>query len=212
MAANEPKKKWWEAFVTVEGSDSPKKDGSSTTPVSTGSTPTTTSMSIDSGVNPKILEKLKVLIQENNIPGIDYYEFKLALDEMKDSGIDEKTKFTMAYKTLKIAGCTKEALLSSIEKYTALIKREESGFDKEMETRMNNNVVGRKKAIDNANLRIEELTKEIERLRSFVTTETQSVQQEEVKIKQTEASFVNTVEFFLNGIAEDKKKINDYLT
>jgi len=92
-----------------------------------------------------IEERLKkVLEAENkkNYPGADYYEFVLALENMKDVPV-ESAKYTSAFNVLSATqGLTKEHLVQTAQQYIALIDRELSefnaGFDKENKEQVEN--------------------------------------------------------------------------
>jgi len=62
------------------------------TPTSTVSTVQTTGVADD-----KFISMLEAVIAENNLPGLDYYEFKKSIEKMSNLPMDEKTKFLWRY-------------------------------------------------------------------------------------------------------------------
>lgn len=80
----------------------------------------------------KFIELLENMIEQNNQPGQDYFEFKQAVENMNSLPMDEKTKFQTVYTVLSLQGCKKETLIASLDKYIQLIQGEKASFDEEL--------------------------------------------------------------------------------
>lgn len=170
------------------------------------STPTINGIADD-----KFIQMLENVITENNIPGLDYFEFKQAVDNMKALPIDEATKFLTVFSILKAQGCTKDGLLSSIDKYVDLIKKEHENFNSEMGDTFKENVENKKVKITQSQEKIVELSNQIKELNDFIMTGTQEVQQEEMKLRLADANFKQSVDKVVSVLTTDKEKITNLI-
>lgn len=177
-----------------------------TTPVQGFTPPTVNGVPDD-----KFVKMLENVITENNIPGLDYFEFKQAVDNMKSLPIDEATKFVTVYSILLGQGCSKETLLGSIDKYVGLINNEHETFKVEMAESFKDRVETPKAKIEQSQQKIVEMSNKIKELNDFIITTTQEVQQEEMKLRLAEANFKQSVEKVVSVLASDKEKITNYI-
>ena len=76
----------------------------------------------------RYFERLMQSIQDNNMDGFDYLEFKSALKSLDSLPLDEATKFKSAYATSTTMGLTYETLLSSVDYYKKIMEREKDKF------------------------------------------------------------------------------------
>jgi hypothetical protein len=159
----------------------------------------------------KFVEMLKGVIVENNIPGQDYFEFKQTLDAMASLPIDERTKFLTIYTTFQLQGCKKETLLSSIDKYVAIVKNEEANFGAELVNQRSSTVTGKLSQVEEARKELEKLQTKMSELNTFIITTSQEVQNSELQLQMTETKFKNSVEKVIGLLLSDKDKINSYI-
>jgi hypothetical protein len=103
-----------------------------------------TPQSVQGVVDNKFVDTLTGIIEQNNIAGQDYFEFKQAIENMKAmTGMNDSQKFQTIYAVLSLQGCTKAVLLSSLDKYVSLIQSEKKSFNGEMETQYQNRVTAK---------------------------------------------------------------------
>jgi hypothetical protein len=159
----------------------------------------------------KFVEMLWSVISQNNIPGQDYFEFKQALDAMASLPIDEKNKFLTTFMIFNSQGCKKETLLSSLERYESLIKKEQANFAAEFESQRGEKVNSKLTKIEEAKRKVEELNKQITEANTFILTASSEAQQEEMKLQMTNANFNKSAEKVLSLLESDKEKINNYI-
>ena len=63
-------------------------------------------------VDNKFVDTLTKIIEDNNLPGQDYFEFKQAIENMKSmTGMSDQQKFQTIYAVLSLQGCTKAVLI-----------------------------------------------------------------------------------------------------
>lgn len=159
----------------------------------------------------KFVEMLKKVIEDNNIPGQDYFEYKQSLDALANIPLDERTKFITVYATFQLQGCKKDVLLSSIDKYISVVQNEEANFNAELSNQRNANITDKTAQVEQARKELEELNRQIAEKNTFIITASQEIQNAELKLQMTEASFKKSVEKVVNMLQSDKDKINSYI-
>ncbi len=68
------------------------------------------------------------LFDAANLPGPDYHEFSRSMDKLKAHVPDESARRSAVMDMLAVQGLTKETLLSSGEKYVAIVEADKSAF------------------------------------------------------------------------------------
>ncbi len=159
----------------------------------------------------KFVTMLKKVIEDNNIPGQDYFEFKQSLDALANIPLDERTKFITVYATFQLQGCKKDVLLSSVDKYISVVQNEEANFNAELANQRNASVTAKTTQVQDAQKKLEELNKQIAETNTFIITTSQEIQNAELKLQMTEASFKKSVEKVVGMLQTDKDKINSYI-
>lgn len=207
---DEPEAQKTEVQKTVEkAQDTQSKPGFvfSPNPTNVGNT-----ISNTNGVpDEKFVSMLENVIAENNIPGLDYFEFKKIIEKMQSLPMDEATKFLSAYSTFEVQGITKESLLSSIDKYVSLINKEQETFDSEMAVSYKEKVENKKIDIEKSQLQIVELNNKIVELNNFIMSTTQETQQEEMKLRLADANFKQSAQRVISNMENDKQKLINYI-
>jgi len=159
----------------------------------------------------KFVKMLMKVISDNNLPGLDYFEFKQAIDALGTAQIDEKTKFSTTFIVYAQQGCSKETLLSSIDKYSDIIKNEVTQFNAELKTQINEKVQSMLSRVEETKKKVMELTKEIADANEFILKASQEAQQESLNLQMVEANFKKSAEKVLGILQGDKEKINNYI-
>jgi hypothetical protein len=184
--------------------------GKTTAPVAAPATAPT--VTVQGVADNKFIDMLEGVIEQSNIPGQDYFEFKQSVENMKQIAVDEKTKFQMAFSVLSLQGCKKDVLLTSIDNYIGIIQKEKTNFDAEMKSAYASKVQSKADQATNAKKELETLTKKLSELNASILTLSQEAQQEEMKIRATEANFKASADVIISEMVSDKEKINSYLT
>ena len=194
----------------TEGKSTP--EASNETPImSVQSDQTFNSHTVQGVVDNKFVEVLTGVIEENNLPGQDYFEFKQAVENMKALAMNDQQKFQTVFSVLGLQGCTKENLLISLDKYVELIQNEKKTFDTEMESQFQTNVHDKMSQVETAKQEKEDLNKRILELNNQILTLQQEAGAEEMKLRATEANFQASADIIVNEMVGDKQKISSYL-
>jgi len=163
-------------------------------------------------VDNKFVDTLTSIIEQNNLPGQDYFEFKQAIEGMKTiNGMSDQQKFQTVFTVLSLQGCTKPVLLSSLDKYVSLIQSEKTNFDKEMENEYKTKVTAKLAEGEDAKKELESLGKRMTELNTKILNVTQEAGAVEMKLRATEANFKASADVIINEMLSDKNKINEYL-
>lgn len=168
--------------------------------------------------NSRFLDILFNAIEENNIEGFDYLEYKQAIKSLNQVGLDEKTKFQSALAMASALGADVAKIISSAEFYVGILTKEKNKFDQAARnqlTKFNEDKENRPKTLIN---KIEARKKQIEQLeaeRKSIEAELQAVKKDlsetELKINQTQEQFTSAYNHIYNQILSDISKIKNYL-
>lgn len=171
----------------------------------------TATQTVQGIVDNKFVEVLTGVIEENNQPGQDYFEFKQAIENMKTLAMTDQQKFQTVFSVLGLQGCTKALLLSSLDKYINLIQGEKKSFDNEMNTQFQTKVQGKMSEVESSKQELDQLTKRITELNTKILTLQQEAGAEEMKLRAQEANFQASADVIINEMLGDKQKINSYI-
>jgi hypothetical protein len=203
-----------------------------TPPQATGSTPSATASNAAIPVEQRpvsettasgeldeaILEKLLKAFEDNNQPGFDYFEFRQSLKAMAHIPLDEATKYQTVFATASAMGITQEKLLSSIQFYQKVLKKEEDTFQKATDDQRQRAVESKKaeqealrKSIAEKSELIQKLSSEIHQHQKTLEELLQSVTEAEQRINTTQAKFQATLQFVGRQLDDDIVKLKTYI-
>jgi hypothetical protein len=224
-------KKGWFNFLYEgkESTDNPVEETTVETTVSNSSgivtdtgisTPAFEAMSIpvsgDGVFDQKFFDFFQGIIKENNIPGIDYFEYREALKKMK--ALPENSAFQMAFDNFKIIdnNLSKETILASIDHYDGLLAKEETDFEAEMAGETQNEVVARRQKATDLQTSNKDILQKIQNLQEQIShnqEEAIKLNNEaalaEVKIGQTAKNFTKTLTHVRIALSTDKTKVGE---
>lgn len=156
------------------------------------------------------------IIADNDIPGVDYYEFQKAVKQMNNGGMNESMLFQTVYNSLKIADptLTTEKLLSSVDHYVSKLREEEAHFETEMSASVDNEVSRKREEAKGLNDKNKEILAQIEELNNQMSDNSKRALElnneadlAHNKITQTHKNFVVTLNKVVSGLESDKNKI-----
>ena len=157
-------------------------------------------------------------IEENNIPGFDYLEFKLALNGLKAMDMDDTTAIKSAFTTGSTVGLTKSKLINSAEHYKKVLMQEKSQFDTALKNQMSQRVHGKKEQKEKLTTKIEayrakitELEAEILKYQDKLNNADSEINAAREKIEDTRDKFEKTFEDFMDQIDRDIMTLKDVL-
>ncbi len=168
-------KKLKSLFIVDDGTSTPEEKTDSTTNTSDSGSDspevhksfTVTAVPGAKGqVQDKFLEVLFDALQSNNQDGFDYLEFKDFLRSLANVPMDDGTRIKSAFATAQTMGATKDKLLTSANKYIAVLQNENSKFNEALSSQKDRNLTGKQDEIKNLQKAIQDNEAEMEKLKS----------------------------------------------
>ena len=170
-------------------------------------------------LNEKFVNRLLGAIEDNNIDGFDYLEYKQALQNLNNVEMDEETKFKSALAVAKTLGATKGDLVKSAEHYLGILEKEElkfiDAFKNQMSrqvTQKSNNIKSIEASIEEMKAKIAQLEKDIADRRTQLEKEKSSVDASKAKVEKTKEQFYQAFHVVAEQIKADLEKIKNYLS
>lgn len=169
-------------------------------------------------VDSEMAKILEDAIQEANIPGFDYIEFRDVLSNMASLGLPEQKLFQAAFASAQIAKVTKTQLLEAIDFYIKVIATKAQEFNEYVAGLEATDVSGKDKAIADLEKLIEEDALQIQKLTASIGERRQKQDalrmekaQADLDIKNKTAAFEATKSTVVDKLNSDRNKINTYI-
>lgn len=167
---------------------------------------------------PELTEVLFKAMEQNNVEGFDYLEFKQSLNSLKKMPMDEQTRYQSAFAMAQTMGVTVERLMQTGQHYLDVLKQEEQKF----ETAVNNqkarqigekeqHILKLEEAIKAKAEQIKQLTVEIETDQAKAKQMKQEMTEASVKVETTRSNFVASYESLVQQIRSDLDNIKNFL-
>ena len=157
-------------------------------------------------------------IEESNLPGFDYLEFKQSLKALQKMDMDETIAIKSAFTTGNTVGLTKAKLISSAEHYRQVLMKEKNQFDAALQKQMAQRVDGKKsekealtKKMETYRNKIKELQNEIVKIQEKFDKADSEIDAAQAKIIETKEKFESTYQSFVSEIERDLQRLNDVL-
>lgn len=107
-------------------------------------------------------------LEDKNLEGFDYLEFKQSVAKMEEIGMDHDTAIRAAFGTGSTVGLTLEKLVKTAKYYTEVLQDEKSKFMNSMEKHLMSNVEGKAKETSELKKKIANWESKIEQLKAEV--------------------------------------------
>ncbi|MEL6668828.1 MAG: hypothetical protein AAFP08_07640 [Bacteroidota bacterium] len=194
-------------------SGSPKKTKTSSAATTSSSTASPTGQ-----ITEQFTKLLLKAMDEADLPGFDYLEFKKALQNLQKMDMDEATRFTSAYTVAQSMGVTSESLFDSANHYLQVLTKEEQQFQTALAQNRKSQIGDKLEQQKGLSAQITEKEKQIKALQADIKKlDTQrerlkkSTEQATTKLRTTEANFQATLNRLKSQIEQDLKKMKEYL-
>lgn len=158
----------------------------------------------------RFVNKLLGAIEESNLKGFDYLEFKQALQNLDSVAMDESTRYKSAMAMAKTMGTTSDALIDSAQYYINVLGKEEEKFRLAFDSQQTSRVQEREKAqesftngIEQRKQKITELQAEIKMLEGKLETLQNDITQASEKVNATKDGFYNAYHIVVDQIKAD---------
>ena len=196
---------------TSEAIQNQENNDESAAPVSTPSDPVVQmSTQAVKNVDPKFIDILMKAIEENNLEGFDYLEFKSSLQSLAKMSMDDATRYQSAMAMAKTLGASPDKILQSANHYLAVLKKESDKFQQAVEGQkakldqdQQAGVKGLQQSIVTKEQQIVQLTKEIESEKANLAKMQADIQQGAAKITDTATRFSQAYNLVKKQITDD---------
>lgn len=173
---------------------------------------------IPGAVDEKMVAFLSQAIEESNMPGFDYIEFRNALAAMASAPLPENQKYIAVFATASTMGLTKEKLLAAIDHYQNVLDSKKKEFNAHVEQMTVQQVQKREELKAAKEAEIQTLMVQIQEAQAAIAAKQQEaleinseIGRERLNIQQTAASFDATYNFVSGKLQGDKQKIEAYI-
>ncbi len=165
----------------------------------------------------KFVNRLLQAIEEANLEGFDYLEYKQSLQSIDDMNMDEATMFKSSLAMAKTMGATPEKLVSSAQHYLNVLQKEEKKFQDALTNQQQKVVSGRKLTIGKMQetiaakeARIEELKAEIVKDKEALEATQKAADSDASKIHLTKTGFYAAYHIVVDQIKADLEKMQKH--
>lgn len=173
------------------------------------------------------LDHLYKYMEEQNIPGPDYFEYANTLHEMGQmaNGLPEANLYQLAYVGLKAQGVTSQQLIQTANKYIALFEKHKVEFENYLSQEGSADVNTKTQEIQtlqqgniDAEKKINELTQQIQSLQQQMVLNTQKIaenttyiQNESQKLVSKKTKFEKAYRIVVDKVSGDIQKIQNFV-
>ncbi len=165
----------------------------------------------------KFINRLLEALEEANLEGFDYLEYKQSLQSIDDMNMDEATMFKSSLAMAKTMGGTPEKLISSAQHYIGVLQKEEKKFQDALTNQQQKVVAGRQESIAKMEASIDSKQKRIEELKAEITKEQEALAQtkkaadnDASKIHLTKTGFYAAYHIVVDQINADLEKMKKH--
>ena len=167
----------------------------------------------------KFFDILFRALEQSNLPGYDYFEFKQTLKQLANLNMDEATRYKSAYAMAQTMGATNSLLVNTALQYIQILQNEKSKFSSSADNQRKQQIDTRKaqtvdidKSIQDKQNMIESLNKDIASLKQKRNELNAELELTEKKWSQTTSDFERAFSFVTSEIETDITKIKNYIS
>lgn len=208
-------------IVEEEGNKSSSKSSTKTPPKPSNKTAPIKSESITGEpgkVTSKFMDVLFASMEQNNLEGFDYLEYKQSLQSLKKMPMDEATRYKSAYAMAQTMGATPANLVQTAQHYLHILEKEEKKFEKAVSNQVNTQIGSKKNEIKGLDEtikakadQIQKLTQEIDNHQKQKEGLQKEISQASVKVETTKNNFIASYNTLVSQIQGDIDRIKQYL-
>lgn len=134
----------------------------------------------------KFTDTLVKAMQEQNLEGFDYLEYKQSLRSLQKMEMDDPTRYKSAYAMAQTMGAAPEKLIKSAEFYIKVLKGEEEKFEAALLHQRAQKVESKDKALNRLQEQVKKKEEQIDKLRQEIEAHRQKM--EELKVARIQAA------------------------
>lgn len=169
-------------------------------------------------VTRKFMDVLFKAMEQQNIEGFDYLEFKQSLASLSKMPMDEPTRYRSAYAMAQTMGAKPDRLLETAQHYINVLKKEEHKFEIALAAQQEKQVGSKLQKIKDLELvvknkseKIKALTLEIEQHQKQVGALKNQISGASSKMETTKNDFIASYNALVSQIHSDLENMKKYL-
>ena len=162
----------------------------------------------------KFTDILFKALEKNNLPGVDYMEYRQSLRSLEKMPMEEKVR----YQSALAMGTTSQKLIESAGHYIDVLKGEEAKFEQALANQEASKIQGRRQQIDKLNRAIQQkaeqvkkLTQEMEQHHQQMELLQKEIQGATTKMETTKNNFIASYNLLVAQILKDVENMKNYL-
>lgn len=164
--------------------------------------------------NSKMRQHLTSVMNNANLPGFDYIEFKEAMQEVADEIPNVATRMRTVFKTAKSMQVTVQTLIDAANHYIKVLTEDKKNFEGALVDKVNNEIGDQKKQLDSVNLMIKNCEKQIDDLNARIAKGqsekdklTSEISTAESRVQSSRSEYVIAFDEICGIIKDDIKEI-----
>lgn len=215
-------------FVEDEESNDEKKSSGGSDKKGTASKKNSTELSNSAFLKPsgngkgqvskKFSEILLKAMENSNLPGFDYMEFKESLQSLGKMQMDEATRYKSAAAMAKTMGVGSQKILESADHYLAILHKEDEKFRQALISQKQKQIGSKEakiKELEQSTKAMAQQIKDLEAKMAAAQKEATQLRQQidgaSVKVQQTRDDFVASLNSIRTQILKDIENIKKYI-
>ena len=167
----------------------------------------------------KFINRLLGALEQHNVEGFDYLEYKQSLQNLGKVEMDEATKYQSALAMAKTMGATNTKLIDSATHYLKVLSKEEAKFLDAFKTQQTKQTSNRNQQIENLQkgiaqreAQIKKMQQEIEAAKKSLEEQKNNNNQANARVQATKDNFYHAYHIVVEQISDDLEKMKKYLT
>ncbi|MDR6194970.1 hypothetical protein [Siphonobacter sp. SORGH_AS_0500] len=168
----------------------------------------------------KFIEHFATVLEKNNLPGADYFEFRATLKNLSNLGLQEEQQFQAAWASFRALNkdINPSLLTSTANQYLTTLQSDREAFLRSVDLAVQEKVGGLQNEQKSLQQENENLTRQIVEIQNKIASNkerlvkiTGEVDEQSGKLQQNRANYEATFLQFTQEINKDIQKIGQYL-
>ena len=166
----------------------------------------------------KSVNSLVSALEQNNLPGFDYVEFKQSMAAIDAMNLDTQTSIKSAFATAATMGLTKGKLMDSARHYIKVLNNEKEQFDLALKGQVKKKIDSKKDQVNQLKSlikqyqdQIKQLQEEIDKSEKIIANADEDMQAAKNRIDDTKDRFESAYNSIVDEIRSDIELFKEIL-
>ncbi len=166
----------------------------------------------------KSVNSLMSALEQNNLQGFDYIEFKQSMSAIDALNLDKQTAIKSAFATAATMGLTKGKLMDSAKHYIKVLNNEKDQFDLALKGQVKKKIDSKKDQVQQLKSlikqyqdQIKQLQEEIDKSKRIIANADEDMESANNRIVETKTKFTGAFDSIVGEIRSDIELFKQYL-